>query len=299
MIKIIKFNEKYNNPIVLALGYFDSLHLGHIALIKRAEEVAVELKAENCVLTFSSDPSNIISKGKGVVLTAFERLDKLEKLGVNNVLMLDFNEKMRETSGEDFLKLLIANYDIRAFVCGFDYTFGKNALGNTESLQNFCNENEIKLYIEEKKSTGNEKIATTLIKYYLKNGLIEKANELLYYPYQICGKVIVGRKVGRTLGFPTINIIPPAEKFPLKIGVYRTHLYLDGEKYSCITNYGSCPTFGESSFTMETYIDGFSGNLYGKDICVYFDGFLREDVKFSSPEELKNQLTIDLETIRK
>ena len=143
-----------------------------------------------------------------------------------------------------------------------------------------------------------KKISSSDIKTCLKAGEIERANSLLDEPFFVCGEVIKDRQIGRTLSFPTANILYPKDKFPLKIGVYETRVFVDGKEYKAITNYGARPTFGNETVLTETYLDGFSGDLYGKTLTVSFVRYLRDVQKFNGEEALKKQLQEDIRRVR-
>ena len=146
---------------------------------------------------------------------------------------------------------------------------------------------------------NGEKVSSRSIKSLLQSGRVEEANELLQESYFVCGEVIADRQVGRTIGFPTANVLYPKEKFPIKTGVYETRVTLNGVTYKGITNYGARPTFGDEKTLTETYLDGFDGDLYGKIIKVEFVRFLRPIQKFNGAEALKAQLQKDIDCVRK
>ena len=195
-----------------------------------------------------------------------------------------------------FAELLEEKFAPCAFVCGDDFRFGYQAQGTPETLASatqVCVET-VKLL-----KMDGEKISSTAIKNYLANGETEKANALLGEEFFLLGQVYKDRQVGRTINFPTANIRYPEDKFPIKKGVYETRVCVDGKEYKGITNYGARPTFDNTDTLTETYLDGFDGDLYGKELKVEFVRFLREITKFSGAEELKAQLTKDIEAVRK
>ena len=146
---------------------------------------------------------------------------------------------------------------------------------------------------------GGEKISSGKIKAFLGDGKVENANVLLGEEFFLCGKVEKDRQIGRTIGFPTANIPYPQDKFPLKTGVYETNVTVDNKTYKGITNYGARPTFDNERVVTETYLDGFSGDLYGKELTVHFVRFLRGVTKFESVDALKKQLEKDINRVRK
>ncbi len=298
MIKELLFDKQYDEKIVIALGFFDCIHIAHIELLKKAKEIADRFGAKLCMFTFRSDKTGILYGNEGSVLTYEERLQKAERLGVDCVLFADFDERFMNISANDFIFKILNNFEVKGIVCGFDYTFGKNAEGNSKTIEDIAQKNGIIFEVIKKREFCNKKISTTDIKILLKGGEIKTANVFLAEPYFISGVVVEGRKVGRKIGFPTANILKNIEKMPIKYGVYKTFTYIDGKVYKGITNFGNAPTFNENKMLFETHIDGFSGNLYGKRLTIYFEDYLRPIGKFSSVDELKNRLTKDLESIR-
>ena len=297
---MIEFDYKIGDktPIVLALGFFDCLHIGHLKLLDKTKKLANKLNAKDCVLTFKNDLISLFKGSKGLICTFDERIDKLEKLQINTVISTTFTKEFSNVLAEDFLKELITNFNVKAVVCGVDYKFGKGGLGNVDTLKKFCLNYKIEVVVVDDVIVDNEKVSTTLIKKLLLDGEIKKANTLLSFQYEISGEVIKDRQVGRKLGFPTANVLISNEKAPLKIGVYKTEVEIDGTIYNCITNYGSRPTYNLDNALTETYIDGYSGDLYGQKITIKFVDYLRDCVKFESENHLISQLKLDLEKIR-
>ncbi|MBR3864831.1 MAG: riboflavin biosynthesis protein RibF [Clostridia bacterium] len=298
-MKVSPFNQKTTNPVVMCLGAFDSVHIGHKSLIKKAQELKAKYLADLCVFTFNNDHSVFASKFLGEVFTFEERLVRLENMVVDEVCEAKMSPEFASLSPKEFLTQLIDNRHIRAFVCGKDFKFGKNAKGNVELLKEFCNKKNIDLFVCDfvTDNLGN-KIATTTIKEHLVNGEIISANNLLGDKYFISGKVVEGRRVGRTLGFPTANIEFSPTKLRPKSGVYLTEVIIDNKKYGAITNVGSAPTFNQENCLIETHIKNFSGDLYEKKLTVYFCDYIRPIMKFSTKEELINQLNEDLKVIK-
>ena len=285
--------DRFPSPCVLLLGYFDGMHVGHRALLCKAKEEARSRGAAVGIMTFTH------AKKGGQIYLFEERLCLFRELGIDFVLAAEFDEKFKNTSPLQFLQIVCACAPVRAFVCGKDFTFGKGAQGDAEFLKAYSKANNIEVFVEELVGFGGEKAAATLAKRYLDEGDVLSLQKLLGGKYFILGRVSTeGRHVGRKIGFPTANIHVSGEKYPLKKGVYAVSARLDGKEYRGIANYGARPTFGDGRVVLEAYFDGYTGDLYGKEIAVYFDGFLREIKKFDSAEALSAQLTKDLEKIR-
>lgn len=293
------FGEKVNYKSVMCLGAFDSIHLGHREVIKRANEVKLRYGANCAVFTYYNDISIFSNKAKGLVYTFDERLFCLEKIQVDEVCGCEFTEEFAKLSPYQFLNKIADNRPIAAFVCGKDFTFGYNKSGDVCLLSEYCKKKNIDLYVCDflTDESGN-KLSTTTIKNLLLKGEIERANLLLGGKYFIRGEVVRGRQEGRKLGFPTANIKLECGKLIIKAGVYATTVNVGGTSYRAITNVGSAPTFNSKEFLVECYIYGFSGNLYGKILTVQFDGFIREIKKFHSVDLLVDQLNEDLKVIK-
>ena len=293
-MKVLSFKEIIKENTVMALGYFDAIHIGHKKLLKNAVELASELNAVPTALIFTGD-----FKGNGEVFSFTERISRLEKEGIKTVVYAELSSNFLSLSSEEFLNELFNAVNIKALVCGEDFTFGKNALGNVATLQEKCNSLNVGLRVVEKVTDGlGNKISTVTIKNYVNTGNIKKANELLGDEYFISGEVVKGKRLGNVIGFPTANMLINGVKTSLKRGVYRTFVVINGKKYPSITNVGAQPTVNGNSEVIETYIDGFSGNLYGENLTVYFKKYLREIKKFESKELLIAQLQNDLKEIK-
>ncbi len=292
-MQIVNYGENYKEPCVLLLGYFDGMHVGHRALVARAKELARGRGWRVGIMTFRS------SKNGGQIFLFEERVHIFSELGIDFVLAAQFDEKFKNTSPLRFLEDLYSSLTVQAFVCGEDFTFGKNAAGGISLLKEFSAVNNILVSVEKLVDFGGEKAAATLAKKYLDEGDVASLAKLLGRKYFICGTVATeGRHVGRKIGFPTANIHLSGEKYPLKKGVYAVSAVLDGKTFRGIANYGARPTFGDGRVVLEVYFDGYEGDLYGREIAVEFDAFLREIQKFDSAEQLSAQLTKDLEKIR-
>ncbi len=299
MIEQFDFNSKQNIKAVIALGFFDCLHIGHRKIIETVKESALKFDATPAFFTFKNDAGKTLGFNRKCVFTYNERLIKAERLGIKAAISCDFDEKLKTTSALNFLNILKNNFNPIHIVCGFDYTFGKNAEGNVGTLKNFCDKNHIKLSVCDEQKYEDEKISTSGIRRLLSYGDIKKANLLLGDDYSLCGVVKKGRQVGRRLGFPTANVYFPEEKSPLKYGVYHTYAFLKDKRYEGITNYGNRPTFGLNDEVLtETFFDEFNGDLYGENIEIRFVDYIRPIEKFISENELADRLKKDLEIIR-
>ncbi len=267
----------------MLLGGFDGLHLGHRQLLARAKKSGLPVGA-----------MTIVGGKAQSIFTAKEREDIFRRSGVDFLFALPFSE-IKDISPEGFLSLLERECSPKLFVCGEDFRFGKGAAGTPATLKERgqgCVETLPLLEID------GEKVSSRTVKSLLSQGKIQAANALLGERFFLLGRVKKDRQVGRTLGFPTANIPYASEKLSIKAGVYESYVEIDGAGYKGITNYGARPTFGDATVVTETYIDGFDGDLYGRELKVEFLRFLRDIVKFDGAEELRAQLKKDIGRVR-
>lgn len=276
--------------MAIALGMFDSVHIGHKAVINGVFKDG----CHSAVLTFDSLPT----KDQKKVLTNDEKREKLLATGVDTVEMLDF-ENFRNLSPKEFLDCINRNGTIKRVACGFNYRFGKKAEGDTAFLRKYCEENGIEYFEAPEVCVNGKTVSTTYIKELLADGKIEKANELLVEPFSIAAPVINGAQRGRKLGFPTANQKYPEEKCPIKNGVYRTRVTMGMQVFNGVTDIGVRPTFNGDCLLAETYIIGFKGDCYDNNIKVSFLEFLRDEKRFDSKEALTAAIKENVEYVMK
>lgn len=285
----INFGSKLNSRVVLCLGYFGCVHKGHLQLIERAKLLATSNNAQVCLFTFADGAICTPNGQKSALFTFDERLFVYQLCGVNCVISADFDNKFQKTSGAEFVRKLLSCYDICAIVCGSDYTFGCDRLG-TDELKRLAS---VPVCVVDTVTDNGVKISTENLVNDVINNRIEQANSLLCVPYFVSGNVVCGRQVGRTIGFATANVQVSQNKV-LPNGVFAGHTTIDNKAYRCVINVGSKPTFDIDSVTVEVHLIGFDGNLYGKNIVVYFDKFLRNTMRFASVSDLQTQLNKDV-----
>ncbi len=284
---------------VIALGYFDSLHNGHRLVLEQAKSIAKSKGVSFTVFTFISNVKAFFSKQADTsVYTAEERREILLDFGADQVFFAPVNQEFLSLERHEFLSLLNEKYDVVAYVSGKDFKFGKNGKGDAEFLSEYAKNTGRTYHIVDTVNYNEEKISTTRIKSLLKDGKIKEANAMLGRPYSVSGSVYADRQVGQKLGFPTLNIKLPLDKFILKNGVYKGHSFVDGVKYNAIINYGARPTFNLEETIVETHLIDFDGDLYGKKVTVFFDCFMRDIIKFDSVDALKQKINGDLNAVR-
>ena len=274
---------------VIALGLFDGVHKAHRELLSLAKREAKRNGLTFAVFTFGSGE---IKKTKSIYSTE-QKLDILESLGADAVILANF-EDICNVTAQDFIEsCLIGDMHCKIAAAGYDFRFGKGAEGDADLLSEVLSKHNRYAVIEEKQTWKDEKISSTRIKSLLSEGNIEEANLLLGSPYFLSTSVSHGDGRGHRLGFPTVNTEFPEETLIPRHGVYRTAIDIDGRLYSAITNVGTCPTFGDRTAHAESFILDFNGDLYGKNIRIFYLGFLRDEIRFSSEKELIMQINVD------
>ena len=293
-MQIYKYGKDViSNPrgCVITLGFFDGVHIAHRDLIEAAREAAQKDDIPFGIFTFTSE-SDIKSNSKRIYNTA-EKLKIFEKIGVDFTVIAEFSS-ISHLSAEKFVKdVLIEGLNCKIAVAGFNFRYGKGALGNAETLSADMKACDRECIIRKEMTLDGETVSATLIRGLLSDGKIEKANKLLGSPYSIFGRVTHGNGQGKHLGFPTVNTEFKDESVPLKHGVYRSAIQIEDRLYPAITNVGVCPTFEERKRHAETYILDFKGDLYGKETTLYILEFMREEKRFETAEELKKQIIVD------
>ncbi len=284
---------------VIALGYFDSVHKGHRLVMQKARELADKDNSNLAVFTFKGNLKKaVVGDDEKYVYSYREREDIIKEMGVDEVYFAPVNKEFLSLDRNEFLELINQKYDISCYFSGEDYKFGFKGLGDKEFLSDYAESHGQRYVVCQTENYLNDKISTTRIKECLKNGDIKNANQMLGRSYSVTGKVFEDRKVGRKLGFPTVNIALEKDKFQLKGGVYKGWVNLDGKEYKAIINYGARPTYDLDNKLIEAHIVDFNGDLYGKVITLYFDAFMRDIKKFQSEAELTKQLSEDLRAVK-
>ena len=277
----------------VALGFFDWIHRGHQAVIQGALDCA-EMGLRPAVFTYRI--ANNIPERKSSFMwinSEDDRIRMMECLGVQDVIQPTFEEfcdMTPEAFVEDFL---IRRMRAKVIVCGEDFRFGKKAAGNVEMLKALCAPYGVEVRLVAPVVLDGDRISSTRIRGYVTKGNMSLAWRMLGRPYSLRFPVVSGNKIGRTLNFPTINQIYPDHFAIPRFGVYVSVSEVDGELYSSVTNVGVKPTVGSDRPLAETYILGFSGNLYGTRIRVSLCHFIRPEMKFASLEDLRQQIAKD------
>lgn len=282
MLKL-RFGDNIQTPCALLLGGFDGIHKGHESLLERARQTRLPVG----ITTITG------LKAGGDVFTLPERCSIFEREDLSFVLSMPY-EEIRHFGASAFLRSLFSAVNAKSVFCGEDFRFGSGAAGSVQTLKEQAPCPVHALPIREE---NGSKVSISSVKQLLASGDLPAANKLLPCGYFVQGEVEHGRHTGRTYGFPTANVTFPEGKFLLREGVYLGETSAGGRRYRSIINFGARPTFGVTEKKVEAYLKDFQGDLYGQTVEIYPERFLRPIVKFSSVEELKNQLKKDLECL--
>ena len=235
-------NEEKNNYI--ALGSFDGLHLGHLSLIEKVKGLAKENNGKAIVFTFKNHPRIFLNPNCHIqlIMSNDEKIKVLEEKGIDILAFKDFDDEIMKMMPEEFVKWLCDYYKVKGIVVGFNFKFGYKNLGNVELLEKLQEKYNYKLYVMEPCMINDEVISSTLIRNELLQGNVNKVFNMLSRPFMLCGKVVDGKKLGRTIGFPTANLEVKGKKLIPKKGVYYTNVEVNGKIFKGITSIGNNPT---------------------------------------------------------
>lgn len=290
-----------SRPTAITLGNFDGLHMGHRALIGLTKEFAREENLESVVFSFAPHPMLVFRKKEdfALIMAPSEKCFTMEQMGVDTYIEYPFDETFAAMSARDFaVKLLFKRMQCRVLVVGENYHFGSNRSGNYDMLRRLGEEYGVKVIAVPSVQYEGERVSSSRIRQCLIDKDLENANTMLTVPYYILGQVKEGKKLGRTIGFPTVNI----EAHPLKLfppnGVYATKTLYQGRYYYGVTNVGKNPTVNGTQKIIETYLFDFDKMIYGETLQIFFYKFLRSEKKFESVEQLQEQIAINAEQTR-
>ena len=292
---------RVNGPTAVTLGKFDGIHRGHQKLVQKVVEAGGQ-GMQSVVFTFDMFPVTVVTgRIQKTIVTNEERKMNLERMGVDCLIEYLFTPEISHMDPKRFIKdVLVDRLNAKLIVVGPDFHFGYQRAGNCELLQQCAAEYGYRVDIESKLKDEGREISSTYIREQLALGHIEKANELLGYPYFIHGRVLHGKSLGRTLGLPTINLAPPESKLLPPNGVYVSETTIEGRLYQGITNIGRKPTVGEDNpVGVETHLFDCDEDLYGKAADVRLCHFCRPERKMESVEELRLTIERDVQAGKK
>lgn len=302
-MKVIHLHHPYdpksivNEDVVLALGFFDGVHRGHQAVIGKARQVANEKHLKLAVMTFSQHPAIVFQhigpNGIHYLSPIPRKTELMAQNGVDILYLVEFTSHFAKLSPEDFIEQYILGLHAKAVVAGFDYTYGQKSDANMANLPKLAKDRFEVIQVE-KRATGDEKISSSRIRKLLADSKVDETNELLGYPYQTDGIVVHGLARGRTLGYPTANVVNESHQIIPGIGIYAVQIEIYGRWYPAMASVGYNVTFKEDTgITVEINIFDFSEFIYGEQVKVRWYHYLRGEVKFGNAQGLIDQLHQD------
>lgn len=292
-------DNKYNNePVVIALGFFDGVHMGHQTLIKEATRKAQKDNIHSAVLSFSNHPLTEIFPrfAPQLLMENDEKIKKLKENNIDFVFLEPFTQELMVLEPEEFItEFLLKKFNIKEIIVGFNYNFGYKGQGNSILLKQLGQKHGFDVTIVPPLILEKDVISSTLIRNLLNEGKVEEVNYYLGEPYKVSGTIKSGKKLGRKFNIPTANLDLETKKALPKSGVYFTHVYIDGKKYDGLTNLGYNPTFQDHPYSIETYIYDFDQNIYGKRMDLEFVHKIRDEIKFENLDKLFSQISSDIQ----
>lgn len=291
---------EFKNP-VFTTGTFDGVHTGHQEIIRRINKLASDGNGENIILTFHPHPRMVLHKDDSdlkLLNTLEEKINLLSKYGVDNLIITPFSKEFSQLTAEQYVENFIwKNFHPRKVVMGFNHRFGNNRTGDIALMTNMGKRLGFEVEEIEAQMVENISVSSTKIRYALNSGDIVTANSLLGHPYTLTGKVVTGERMGNQLGFPTANLkIQDADKLIPVHGVYAVLVKVDETIYGGMLNIGFRPTFNGKKQTIEVNIFDFNEEIYDMEIGIDLVASIRQEMKFNSADELKEQLKKDKET---
>lgn len=291
-----------NRKVCLAIGVFDGVHLGHQQIIRQTVADARSHAALALVVTFDKHPSAIVAPDRvpPQIFTRSQKISAIEALGVDALLEIPFDKKFSEKSGEEFIRELVRDLGRIFSVCvGADFVFGRQRSGNVALLKTLGLELDFQVHGHAAVALDGETVSSTRIREAIRVGNLDAANQMLGRTYAIRGQVLPGDQIGRQLGFPTANlsvtnlVLPPG-------GVYAACTQVDGKFFRVALNIGRRPTVAavKPELRVEAHLLDFAGDLYGRELEVEIGFRLREEKKFASPDELREQISRDVAAVR-
>jgi riboflavin kinase/FMN adenylyltransferase len=287
--------EINRKPSIVAIGNFDGFHLGHKKIVNTLLNISKDTHYQSILITFSPNPKEFFKREINFINTDSQKQVILENQKVDKVCFLDFN-KYCGVYADDFVRnILVEKFKMKHIVVGTNFRFGKDKKGDLDILHELADLLGFRVTVVEPVYHDDIRVSSSYIRKLLLNSKIPEANKILGRPYSIEGYITEGEKVGKELGFPTINM--KTENSLLPEGVYETRVEIDGEVFDSITNIGFCPTFSGEEKKVESHIFKFDRIVYGKFAKIFFQKKIRDEIKFESIENLIEQIKKDINNI--
>lgn len=295
--------ENFNSVVstILTIGTFDGVHLGHKKIIKKLVESAKRRKLRSCILTFFPHPRNFFSKSNELKLinTIKEKKEILNELGVDELIIQEFNNEFSNLSANEFIRHLLKYCKIKEIIVGFNHKFGKDREAGINELKGYGKNHGFDVTEIDAFDINQIDISSTKIRNAIDKGKVELCNQYLGYNFSIDGNIVKGKSIGKKIGFPTANIkVEENYKILPQNGVYFVSCKITNIQKYGMMNIGFNPTFGNKQLTIEVNIFDFNQDVYGENIRIEFIKFIRNEIKFKNIDELIRQIGIDRETCK-
>jgi len=291
----------HGEEIVLALGFFDGVHLGHQALLKKTKEIGNQLGLKTGVMTFNEHPLELIFPNytPWLITSNTEKESIIREFGLDYVFLNPFTERLMKLTPEKFItEYLLKKYNVKTVVVGYNYNFGYKGSGTTEILKELGKTYGFSVEVLPQYVIDEHSVSSTLIRELISCGQVEEVKDFLGRDYALTGRVVQGKRLGRQYGIPTANINLDRKIVLPNTGVYYTHVYYKGRCYNGLTNLGCNPTFEKHPFSIETYIYDFAENIYNEEITIVFKNKIRNEIKFDTIDDLIVRIKSDIEDIQ-
>lgn len=284
-------------PLSMALGYFDGVHLGHQKVILEAKKQADQKGLRSAVMTFDPHPSVVLGKTEKhvqYITPLAEKINLIAELGIDYLFIVHFTAEFANLLPQEYIDQYVIDLNVKHVVAGFDFSYGRMGKGTMEIIP-FHSREKFTFTIVEKFTSGDEKVSSTRIRQYIKNGSTTELPELLGRFYTTAGIVVHGDKRGRTIGFPTANVDTMDEFILPPLGVYAVKVKIGEDWYEGVCNVGYKPTFNKDALkvSVEAHIFNFKKDIYGKKVTIEWHQYLRKEQKFSGIDELVAQIEKD------
>lgn len=290
------------NPVV-TVGTFDGVHAGHQMVIGKVVEAAHKLDGESVLITFEPHPRKVVQPGYDLklILSMEERVKLFEQLGIDHLFIIHFTKEFSQLSSEDFLlKYVFKPIKPVKLIIGYDHQFGKDRTGDIHFLRQMAGKHGFDVDQVEMQDIDGDPVSSTRIRDAIKKGNMKMTSKLLGFHYSICGTVVMGNQIGRTMGFPTANIHPDEpEKLIPYYGVYASLVEYNGKIYKGMSNIGIRPTLDEHHMTIEVNIFEFDKEIYGEKLRLFFLEHTRDEKRFRDLNLLRRRLMIDRMKVKK
>ncbi len=294
------FEINDNNNRTITIGDFDGVHIGHTKLIEKTIDISQKTGTLSCALTFKFNTANIMSNKIKYLCTVQEKIILFEQTGIDELYIIEFNEDIRKKTSLDFIQnVLVDRLNVKNLVLGDDAKLGSDRL-SIDSIKKVCDSIGVNLYCLSQIQYNNKRITSSYIRSMIIDGVVgDELREFLGRDYSFVGEVVHGNSFGKILGFPTANIVIDSSLVVPKYGVYYATCQIDDKIFNAGINIGDKPSVDNSYFGLEAFLLDFDDDIYGKKIKINLKKFIRPEEKFDSIEKLKEQISKDIENIRK